>query len=72
MLSLLRPVIYIAEPMNETAKKQRSAVCPEIRQSHRTNIPVEVYTCGAVSAITQVTAEVISEIAGIGPAQACC
>jgi len=42
--------------MNETAKKQRSAVCPEIRQSHRTNIPVEVYTCGAVSAITEVTA----------------
>jgi hypothetical protein len=42
-----------AEPMNETAMKLRSVlcasnlvpkICPEIRQRHPTNIPVEVYT----------------------------
>jgi len=42
--------------MNETAMKQRSAFRPKIRQKHPTNIPVEVYTCGAACAIAQVTA----------------
>ena len=32
--NLLRPVICIAEPMNETAKKQRPALRPETRQRH--------------------------------------
>lgn len=44
-----------AELINETTMKQRSAARPKFRQKHRTVIPVEVYTCGEASAITQVT-----------------
>jgi NADPH:quinone reductase len=43
--------------MNETAMKQRPAPCPKIRQRHRANIPVEVYTRCEACEITQVTAE---------------
>ena len=60
-----------AEPMNETAMKQRSAPRPKIRQRHRTNIPVEVYTYGEASVITQVTAPCHGEPAGTGQRQAC-
>jgi NADPH:quinone reductase-like Zn-dependent oxidoreductase len=48
--------------------KQRSAPCPEIRQSHRTNIPVEVYTGGEAYEITQVTARCVNQTDG--PARA--
>jgi NADPH2:quinone reductase len=50
--------------MNETAMKQRSAPCPKIRQRHRTNIPVEVYTRCEACEITQVTASDVSEGSG--------
>jgi len=46
-----------AEPMNEPAMNQRSALCPKVRQQHPRNIPMEVYTCGEACAITQVTAQ---------------
>src|SRR5271163_2337261 len=41
--------------MNETAMKPCSAFCPKSDRTS-TNIPVEVYTCGEVFGITQVTA----------------
>src|SRR5271169_5520469 len=43
--------------MNETSMKPRSVARPEIRQRQRTNIPVEVYTCGEGCGITQVTVQ---------------
>jgi NADPH2:quinone reductase len=54
-----------AEPMNETAMKQRPAPCPEIRQRHPTNIPVKVYTCEEGCGITQVTQEAIHRKDGV-------
>jgi hypothetical protein len=51
--NLLQPVIY-AELINETAMNF-APLRPKIRQKHPTNIPVEVYTCGEASAITEVT-----------------
>jgi hypothetical protein len=44
----------------KTAMKIALRSCPQIRQKHRKNIPVKVYTCGAVCGITQVTRDVIA------------
>jgi hypothetical protein len=65
--NLLQPVIY-AELMNETAMNF-APLRPGIRQKHPTNIPVEVYTCGEASAITEVIVRHEVVDGGTGAAQ---
>ena len=59
-----------AEPMNETAMKQRSAPRQKIGRRPRTNIPVKVYTRCEACRITQVTMGKVILRDGLEPAGA--